>query len=82
MSPLEGPFAFRGVLDEIHTESASNPLLLSIPRGTPGAGKNVTYPVLIDTVKTPTILRMKFMELSETAKDTARGWLEREKSCG
>ena len=79
---FSGPFTFQGVLDEIHTESASDPLLLSIPKGTAGAGKNVTHPVLIDTTKARTVLGMKFMEISETAKDTARSLLEREKSCG
>ena len=57
-------------------------MLSALPKGTPGAGKGVTHPVLLDTTKARTILGLTFKEIGETAKDTARSLMEREKALG
>ncbi|KAF8580286.1 D-lactaldehyde dehydrogenase [Ramaria rubella] len=74
-----GPYTWQDFLDSIHS-GARDRGLLDIPTGTPGAGKNVTHPILLDTTQVRTILKLEFRGMEEMAKDTARSLLEREKS--
>jgi len=76
--PYVGPYTWQDFLDAIHTD----PTFSSLPKGTPGSGKNVMHPILMDTTKAQTILGLKYRGLGESAKDTVRSLLEREKSSG
>ena len=78
--PRLGPFTFQDVLDAIHAAPTSDPALSALPKGTPGAGKDVTHPVLLDTTQARTVLGLEFKGLNEVAKDTSRSLLEREKA--
>jgi hypothetical protein len=73
-----GPFTWQDFLDAIHPD----PTFSDIPKGNPGSGKSTTHPVLLDTTKVRTVLGLKFRMISETAKDSVRSLLEREKVLG
>lgn len=73
-----GPFTWQDFVDAIHPD----PTFSTVPKGTPGSGKSATHPVLLDTTKAKTILGLKFREINETAKDSVRSLLEREKALG
>jgi len=76
--PYSGPFTWQDFLDAIHTD----PAFSSLPKGTPGSGKDATHPILLDTTKAQKVLGLKFRGLGETAKDTVRSLLDRENTLG
>ena len=51
-----------------------------IPKGTPGAGKDINWSIIYDSSKVRDVLGLKFKSVEEATKDTiedykARGWI-------
>nr|GAT52696.1 D-lactaldehyde dehydrogenase [Mycena chlorophos] len=72
-----GAYKWQDFLDAIPVskKSPSGPYIT----GTPGSGKNATYPILLDASKSQRVLGMRYRGEDETARDVvadweARGW--------